>query len=62
MYLLPITKDQKNAHAQKNCQLRKCFFYAIAKDPDPNNEVKMQQKLLFYFSYHLSYARVYLIR
>ena len=42
MYLLPITKDQKNAHAQKNCQLRKCFFYPIAKDPDPNNEVKMQ--------------------
>ena len=28
--------------------LQKCIFYPIAKDSDPSNGIKMQQKLLFW--------------
>ena len=49
LFILSIqTTPEKYSQAEKSCLedlLQRCIFHPIAKDPDPNHEVKMQQKL-----------------
>ena len=38
----------KHTKANQEKLLQKCILNPIAKDPNPNNGIKMQQKLLFF--------------
>ena len=54
LFILSIqTTPEKYSQAEKGCSedlLQRWIFRPIAKDPDPNHEVKMQQK---FFSWTL---------
>ena len=59
LFILSIqTTPEKRSQTEKGCSedlLQRCIFHPIAKEPNPNHEVKMQQKIFLGFYYHLSY-------